>query len=137
MLAGVTPHHSAFPIDDCSPRQLSAVVQARRRPILMESRGAVLFTTSFERRIGKEFEQVVLTESHRCVRLFCRIGDTTRRHSVLAAVLMHFVPIADHDEANRDSGFLEFRVEFAQLRERFSKKRSTDVAQPDDERRFR
>lgn len=47
--------------------------------------------------------------------------------------MMRFFVIADHDKANGNSVAFEFILELTQLRERFRKKRSTDVAQPDHE----
>jgi len=44
---------------------------------------------------------------------------------------------ADYDKAYVDAGFLELSFELAQLRERFTEERSTDVTQPYDERRKR
>jgi hypothetical protein len=59
--------------------------------------------------------------------------DAALGHAVRAAELIGLGAVADHDETDGNAEGLEISIELAQLRERFSKERSTDVPQPDHE----
>ena len=137
MRASMQPANSSRSIDDRRTGQLRDVLDLRRAPILRETRGLVLGSPLLQRAIGEELEQVDGVETHRTIRAFVLVADAQRSCILLRAELFGFCLRTDRDEADRDAPSVVLVVELAQLRERLSEKRSTDVPQPNDQRRQR
>ena len=133
--AAVNPADDTVPVDDGGTRQLRGVRHDRRLHVQLEA-GRVRFgPPELERRVRLQAREIVLLEPHRGVARFRRIGNAARRVAESAAERVRLRAVADDDEAHLDAQRRELRIELAQLRERLTEERSTDVSQPDDERR--
>lgn len=78
-----------------------------------------------------------MLKPHRFVRSLFRIGYAVLRIAEAGTKVPGELGRADDDEAHGDTRAGEIRFDLTQLRERLSEEGSTDVAQPDDERRQR
>lgn len=133
MLSAMYPTHDTVAIDERRARQLRGILHARRAPILPETRGFVFVAPFTQRAIGEETPKVVLLQAHRLVRAFFRVGDAAFRVPEARAKLAREFGRPDDHEAHGNPPIRELRFDLAQLRERLTEERSTDVAQPNDE----
>ncbi len=133
----IDPGELSVRIDDRGARELRAVAHLRGAPVLRESGSRVLFSTRLQRRIGKELEEIVILETHRAVRGLRFVTDAERGRFLTAAEFLRFFLRSDRYESDGKATACRVIVGLAQLRERLLEKRSTDVSEPDHERRER
>lgn len=137
MFAFIHPSNDISGVDKRRTGKLRRIFEFGVSPILREPGSLVLFATRDQRFIGEETKKVVFLKPHRPIRRLIGIGNAAIGHALFTAEIVGFRGIADHDKTNLDTEILELRFEFTQLRKRFGKERSTDVAQPDNERGMR
>lgn len=134
MHAPMQPANDAFAIEERRAGQLRGVFHPRRAPILPESRGLIDFAAFAQRAIAEEPPEIVVFQAHGLVRTLSRIRNALRRIAETRTEFPSQFLRPNHDKAHGDAGRVELVFDLAQLRERFTEKRSTDVPQPDDER---
>lgn len=137
MCAAMHPANVSAGVDRGGAGELGGVAQFGCTPVLTETSGAILGAPALQIGIAEQPEQVELVETHGLVRSLIGIGQTSAGLTEPRAELGCFGWRSDHDETHRDPGAFEIVFELAQLRERFTKERSTDVPQPDHECRKR
>lgn len=134
MRTAMHPANHPLAVEKRRAGQLRSVFQAARAQVHVKTRRARLFMALPQRAIERQPPEIVLFQPHRPVRTLVRIGKAARRIAEAFAESCGDFRRSHDDKAHGDAGSLEFRIEFAQLRERFTEERSTDVAQPHDQR---
>jgi len=135
MFAAVDPAHNPNRVEERRAGKLGGVADLRRAPILAKARGVVFEGAAAQIAIAQEMQQVEPFETHGRIRALAAVGDAAARLAKPRAELAGLLRRADDDEAHLHAGIAVLSVELAQLRERFTEERSTDVTQPDDQRR--
>ena len=130
MLSGVEPANNSIRIDEGRTGKLRAIGEFCRSPLLRKTSGFIFDTSLFQCRIRENFEEIVVPESHCVERMFIGICDAAIGHSVGFGEGFDLFRISDDKKTNGNAGIRECAFELTQLRERFSEKRSTNVAHP-------
>jgi hypothetical protein len=133
MAPAVDPAQDAGRVDSGGTRQLPTVAQFGRAPVLRKAGSAVFATAFLQIVVGEKSEQREIGEAHGAIAALVFVADAARGRAVLPAKGVGFFLCADGDENDAQIGAIAGSVELTQLRERFAEKRSTDVAQPDDQ----
>ena len=133
MNPAVQPAYVTVAIEERRARQLRRVFHSRRAPVLAKAGGPVLPTAFAQRTVGKEPQQVVVPEPHGRIRALFGVRDAARGIAEARAKFARQFRRANHDEAHGNTGSIELAFDLAQLRERFTEKRSTDVPKPNDQ----
>jgi hypothetical protein len=137
MLSAIDPADDAFLVDKGRARELCGVAQLRRAPVLSKTRCPVFGAATTQPGVTEETQQTEIAQPYRLVGALLGIGDALCAASKSRAETRSFLGRPHYYEAYADAGPIERLIELAQLRERFSEKRSTNMPQPDDERRQR
>jgi hypothetical protein len=137
MNAAIDPAHDSIPIHDRGTGQLRGVIHDRRVHIQAKTRRIGFLPTYLKCGVDLELREIVLIEAHGRVRRLRFVRYASSGWIETAAELVDLRAIADADESHVDMERREIFVELAQLRERFTEERSTDVSQPDREDRLR
>jgi hypothetical protein len=137
MRAAMQPPNRSARINEGCARQLCTVLKFGSLPVLPKAGGFIFCAPCAQGWIGKQLQEVEFSQTHDAIGKLVRVADAEIAGIVLAAKRQRFFLGTDRDEPDTHAGLREGGSELAQLRERFSKERSSDVAQPDDERRWR
>ena len=128
MHAAVYPANDALRIGDCGTGQLGSVLKLRRAPILREARGFILMPTCFERGVGEELQKIIVAKTHRSIGSLRGIPKADGADAERRTKRLRFALGTNYNKAHRGMIRAVFFFELAQLRERFSEERSTDVS---------
>lgn len=134
MPPAIHPADKSVAVDRRGAGKLRGIFQTRRAPVLPETRCRVFFAPRLQSAIREEVQQIEIFEPHGFVARFVRICNATVRIAETRAERFREFGRTDYDEPDVDAGGFEERVDLAQLRERFTEERSTDVPQPYDQR---
>jgi hypothetical protein len=86
-----------------------------------------MLAAPFELRVGEELEDVQVAKSHGAIAGLTRVSDAEVRRGPLAAEALDALLRTNRDEPDGYPRAAVFPVELAQLRERLTEERSTDV----------
>ena len=137
MLPAMQPADDPLCIDYSGTGKLRRIGELGRAPVLPEAGGFIRLPAAPQIFVGEATKQIVILQTHRKIAFLAGIRDGARRIAELRSKGFGLFCGADHDEPHVDAGASKLPVELAQLRERFTKERSTNVPQPHDKRRQR
>ncbi len=137
MPAAIHPTQHAARVDRRRTRVLRRILNSGLGPILHETGRFILCAARVQGGSGLELGEIEVLETHSFVGPHIRVADASRACVVARAEFLGFGLRTDRNTADGNTAICELLVELAQLRERLGEEASTNVAQPDDERRQR